>query len=88
MSVATDAIGRNLDRPDLHFLKGKWGTRELIEIGRTVKKLGIQDLSDWDFLGLEDNWWEKSQFASEKEDDDGEEDFEDTTWLEDVIEMN
>lgn len=59
----------------------------MIEIGRTVKKFGIQDLSDWDLLGLEDNWWEKSQFASEKEDDDdGKEDFEDTTWLEDVYE--
>ena len=48
--------------------------------------MGVQEPSDLELVEVEENWVEKSQNTAEGEDDGEVEDFEDITWVDDVIE--
>ena len=49
--------------------------------------MGIQEPSDLELVEIEDNWVEKSENTAEEGDDGVIEDFEDITWVDDVIEI-
>ena len=53
----------------------------------TLRKMGVQELSNRELVEVEENWAEKSQNTAKGGGDDSEvEDFEDITWVDDVIE--
>lgn len=54
---------------------------------RTLRKMGVQELSDLELVEVEENWVEKNQNTAEGRDDGEEEDFEDIRWVDDVIKI-
>ena len=49
--------------------------------------MGVQELSDLELVEVEENWVEESQDTAEEGDEGEIEDFEDITWVDDVIEI-